>query len=73
MESRSTLPNRAATTTANETTGTPRSTSQLKHLPAASKPSAGPGPVRGGGSLLGAGWVAIKVYTADNAVGAANR
>jgi hypothetical protein len=73
MGSRSTLPNRAATTTANETAGMPRSTIQLKHLPAVSKRSAGPGPVRGGGSPLGAGRVTIKVYTGWNAVGAANR
>ena len=64
MGSRSTLPNRAATTTANETTGMPRSTIQLKHLPAVSNRSAGASPVCG---------VAIKVYTAENAVGAANR
>ena len=73
MGSRSTLPDRAATTTANENAGIPRSTIQLKHLPAVSNPSAGPGPLRGGGSPLGAGRVAIKVYTAENAVGAANR
>jgi hypothetical protein len=73
MGSRSTLPNRAATTTAIATTGMPRSTLQLKHLPAVSNPSAGPGLVRGGGSPLRTGGVAIKVHTAENAVGAANR